>query len=460
MELFVMDYDCYNYTDILQQNEDLLQFPHRWFIFINNITAFPLLDIRLNTRLYLLQKQPPHILISSYLIPNQSTYELNSIGTWSNDHYTHPLNDISDYRNRTNMKGLTLNTTIVLVYPRTLDHLEDGRYLLEDSLTKHNYPLLHYLMDFMNSTLNIKWSPGWGTKEPNSSNYNFMCGDLQTGVSDLAGTATLVTTDRLRVGDYIACPTPTLVVFILKAPPLAVVSNILTKPFDWYVWTCLGVLVLIVFVITWVVIKLEWKFIKSNENYNEKTVLRENVLDVVEYEVAAFCQQDMNIPRSLSGKIITICVSLSFFFIYTAYSACIVGLLQSTSNTVTSIEDLLYSNIKLGAHKAPYMKFFFQQQHGKIKETLFNQKIAPPNQPENYLPVEVGVELMRTEFFAFHGERDTIYKQISKTYTEHEKCGLVEIKFFSEVEPHMFIRKKLYYKEIVAIAYRKFKKME
>lgn len=64
---------------------------------------------------------------------------------------------------------------------------------------------------------------------------------------------------------------------------------------------------------------------------------------------------------------------------------------------------------------------------------------------------------MRTEFFAFHAEIDTIYKQISKTFLEHEKCGIVEIKYLSESEPYLAIRKKLPYKEIITMAYSKFK---
>lgn len=54
-------------------------------------------------------------------------------------------------------------------------------------------------------------------------------------------------------------------------------------------------------------------------------------------------------------------------------------------------------------------------------------------------------------FFAFHCERGVAYKIIEDTFYEHEKCGLIEIDYMSQIEPWIPIQKHSPYKEIIKV---------
>lgn len=81
--------------------------------------------------------------------------------------------------------------------------------------------------------------------------------------------------------------------------------------------------------------------------------------EVLLMELGAVCQQGSETePRSASGKIATIFVFLTLMAVYTSYSAKIVALLQSTSDSIKTVDDLLNSRIKLGVELTPYSVYY------------------------------------------------------------------------------------------------------
>lgn len=62
-----------------------------------------------------------------------------------------------------------------------------------------------------------------------------------------------------------------------------------------------------------------------------------------------------------------------------------------------------------------------------------------------------GIKRMREEYFAFHIESAIGYKVISETFTESEKCGLMEIDVWRIIEPYNVVQKNSSYKELVKI---------
>jgi hypothetical protein len=50
-------------------------------------------------------------------------------------------------------------------------------------------------------------------------------------------------------------------------------------------------------------------------------------------------------------------------FLYTSYSACIVVLLQSSTTSIRTLNDLLYSGLTLGAHDIIYNRHYFKVRH-------------------------------------------------------------------------------------------------
>lgn len=177
------------------------------------------------------------------------------------------------------------------------------------------------------------------------------------------GTASFFTYDRVAVVDYIAATYSTYMRFIFREPPLSYVSNLFALPFDIYVWySCVGLLLLTCIAI-YLVVVWEWK----DPSFKEKILreangsMRPTVADVVLLEISAITQQGSPVePKSLSGRIATIVIFSAVIFLYTSYSASIVVLLQSTTDSIKTLEDLLNFRIKLGVEDIVYAHYYFK----------------------------------------------------------------------------------------------------
>lgn len=143
--------------------------------------------------------------------------------------------------------------------------------------------------------------------------------------------------------------------------------------------------------------------------------------------------------------------SVGMLFIYTSYTANIVALLQSSSNDINTLEDLLSSSMGFGAEDTPYLRFWFPSQTEPTRNAIYRQKIAPPNQPERFMNMSYGVSRIRQGFFAFHMELSSGFKIMEKTFYEHEKCGIKDINYLNNRSPWFAIQKNSPYKEIIKV---------
>lgn len=112
---------------------------------------------------------------------------------------------------------------------------------------------------------------------------------------------------------------------------------------------------------------------------------------------------------------------------FTSYSASIVALLQSPSNSIRTLNDLLASPLKLSVQDAGYTRFNFLKENDSTLQHVYKTKIEPRGKDGWIYDEYIGVEKVRTELFAFLIETPSAYKAISRTYTESEKCSLSEI---------------------------------
>lgn len=149
--------------------------------------------------------------------------------------------------------------------------------------------------------------------------------------------------------------------FIFRAPPLSYVTNVFILPFDTMVWYACLILVLLTPVALYIISIWEWKdteFCKTVEETHGR--LRSNFLDSVMLEIGAISQQGTDVePKSSSGRIATIFMFISLMFLYTSYSANVVALLQTTADSIKTLDDLLYSRIKLGVEDIVYAHYYF-----------------------------------------------------------------------------------------------------
>lgn len=182
-------------------------------------------------------------------------------------------------------------------------------------------------------------------------------------------------------------------------------------------------------------------------------------------------------PYRVPSRIVTLMLLLAALNLYASYTANIVALLQSTTDSIRTIADLFYSPLKLGAqdvvHVRHYLKvrireesFLFQlslptRSSNNVRLPIFSQsfqdplrraiveKIEPKGHNSSWLPVEEGVRRVKDELFAFHSELGAFYKIMQETYREEEKCGITEIDILNMLYPLLVIPTRSPYLEIV-----------
>lgn len=71
-------------------------------------------------------------------------------------------------------------------------------------------------------------------------------------------------------------------------------------------------------------------------------------------------------PYKIPTRIITLMLLLAALSLYAAYTANIVGLLQSTTDSIKTIPDLLHSPLKFGVQDVVYSRYYFQVGKTKI----------------------------------------------------------------------------------------------
>lgn len=68
-----------------------------------------------------------------------------------------------------------------------------------------------------------------------------------------------------------------------------------------------------------------------------------------------------NLPSKLgSTRTVIFILFFTTLFVYTSYSACIVALIQSNSNSIKSIRDIVESSMTFSAQISPYGKIYFE----------------------------------------------------------------------------------------------------
>ncbi|KZC14435.1 Glutamate receptor delta-1 subunit [Dufourea novaeangliae] len=369
-------------------------------------------------------------------------------GNWTTDRGLQPNNRIPVSRRRRDLRGTHLRSCLVMTDPDTINHLTDYENKHIDPITKANYPWILTMVARMNATISFRITDTWGYRDENGS-WSGMTGMLQRREIDIGGTGTFFVKERLPVLDYVQLYTRTRSLFIFRQPLLSTVSNIFTLPFHRSVWLALGVFLLLVVVLLY--FSSKWEYRRGTSEYWESLNPAEQTLsDNVMVVLGAMAQQGYYYePYRVPPRIVTLMLLLAALSLYASYTANIVALLQSTSNSIKTPADLLASPLKLGAQDVIYNRYYFTQFQDPVRRAIVDQKIQPKGNKDSWMTIQEGVHRMRTELFAIHAERGTAYKIMQETFLEEEKCGITEINILNILDPLMVIQRKSPYKEIV-----------
>lgn len=277
-----------------------------------------------------------------------------------------------------------------------------------------------------------------------------------------------MTIDRVPYLEYLSMEVPSNFAFILRAPMLSYVSNIYFLTFDATVW----VFSILLVILCTTVIALTFRIRSSTgEAPGQKTAS-----DYILFAVESTCQMSTEIlTKVISARIsmvinkhfvriscfqpqyfnlfyyLQLVLFIALLFMYTSYTANIVALLQSTTKSIRTIADLQNPAIGIGVHDTPYNRYYFANENEPTRKLLYESKILSSDGPDAFMNLTYGISRMRDGMFAFHTETSPGYNEVAKTFLENEKCGIVEIKFFSFADTWCVIQKHSPYKEILKI---------
>ncbi|XP_025422107.1 glutamate receptor 2-like [Sipha flava] len=341
---------------------------------------------------------------------------------------------------RTDLRGITLKATTVITEPTKFD----GFYPFADAdldIFAHMHNDLNMILqDQLNFKMDLEIVNSFGWDLGNGS-FGGLTGQLQREECDFGGIGSFIRADRMMVIDY------TIGTFyreqgaLFKQPPLSSVRNICVLPFKTEVWmmtffTFLAFTGLIVFLS---------RVTKKFKNTDDETL---TVLDSVTIVHGAICQQGctMNL-NTVSIRVSIFVLFLTAVFLFTSYSASIVALLQSPSNSINTIKNLVESSMTFSAQITPYSEVYFDETDDPLLRKLYDKKMKVEGS-RKFTVASEGIARIRTEFHGFMVEVVSAYKLISRLWREEEKCGFSEIPLFKLPILALAVVKKSGYKDI------------
>ncbi|XP_076634541.1 ionotropic receptor 75a-like [Colletes latitarsis] len=465
--LYVVDLDCDYAVQLLRlgNDNDIFVAPIKWLLLqdrrtfdanttgqstyeimeaFTDMNVFPDSDVILATRL-----RDDFTEITSIYRPSPSRgVVLEDRGNWTTDHGLKMKNLYPASRRRRNLQGTHLKSCLVMTDPDTINHLTDYENKHIDPITKANYPWVLNMVERMNATVSFEITNSWGYRGENNS-WNGMMGMLQRREIDLAGTGTFFVKERIGVVDYVQLYTRTRSMFIFRQPLLSAVSNIFTLPFQRSVWIAIGIFLLLVFILLCISTKWEYRH-RTTEYWESMNPAEQTLSDNLMVVLGAVAQQGYYYePYRVPPRIVTLMLLIAALSLYASYTANIVALLQSSTDSIKTLSDLLNSPLKLGAQDVIYNRYYFKSFQDPVRRAIVDERIEPKGQKASWMNMSEGVRRIRSELFAFHAERGTTYKLMQETFQEEEKCGINEIYMLGVLDPLMTIQTRSPYREII-----------
>ncbi|XP_069702817.1 ionotropic receptor 75a-like [Periplaneta americana] len=227
-------------------------------------------------------------------------------------------------------------------------------------------------------------------------------------------------------------------------PALSEVSIIYTLPFSTTVWFTYAA------VVTILTVALVYSMRAEQSMMPNRKYIPVRWSDAALDSLGIVCQQGASqSPVNPSSRIVFIFLLLLSVFLLTSYSAIIVSLLQTTSNAINTIPELMDSGFTLSMRNISYSTAFVNDTNDPDVKRLYFEKLYTQPPEKAFTTLEVGVANIRKGLHAFQGDADA-YKFISDTMEEHEKCRFKEIVFFVTNSLGYPVRKGSPYKELIA----------
>ncbi|KAJ9593931.1 hypothetical protein L9F63_014645 [Diploptera punctata] len=331
--------------------------------------------------------------------------------------YWSPGQKLQPRPSRNNFGGITINAAIIV--RDSWDTFLDLRYRKSNTLSKGTYVLMLHISRLLNFTMNLTKTDTWGYPKKNSPCYDGVIGLLECHDVEISANGLLQREARMDRVDYAGETVDFGGKFRFLKPALSEISIIYTLPFKATVWIAYIVILAIMTIMLYISQRLE-----HHMDPTKQTVL---FGDTVLNSVAVVCQEGTSrTPDSFSSRIIFLFILILSLFLTASYSAIIVSLLQTSSNAINDLKELLDSSFTLTMRDIVYNFKLVNDTRDPLIKKLFYERLYSVPYHKAFVTQEEGVENMRKGLYAFYGESDA-YWIMSDTYEEEEKCMLKEI---------------------------------
>ncbi|CAH0581069.1 unnamed protein product [Chrysodeixis includens] len=347
---------------------------------------------------------------------------------------------------RRDLKNVFLKGVTIITQPQHFRGWSDLHNRQIDTFPKLTYPLMMLAAQDMNFRYQLRQVDLYGVF--NNGSFDGMVGLLQRHRAELGLASLFIRPDRMLALDYFAETYVLRSPFIFRQPSRSAVSNVFLLPFSGGVWAASGGVAAVAALL-----------LAALRRAPAPPPARQQLLhlalpDTCTFALGTLCQQGFHITPAVSSvRVVMFSTLMTSLFVFTAYSAKIVAILQTPSNALQTIDDLVRSPMTIGVQETTYKKVYFLESSDVATQQLYRRKIVPQGE-RAYHSVVAGMARVRTGFFAFLVERASGYDIITKTFTEREKCSLKEIEAFKL--PHVAIpmRKHSGYRELFATRLR------
>ncbi|KAJ9598629.1 hypothetical protein L9F63_010683 [Diploptera punctata] len=328
---------------------------------------------------------------------------------------------------RVDYGGIEIPT--VVLAQGTWEDFTDPQYRHINTDSKYHYSVMKIISEMLNFRIKVCLTNSWGYPINGSHCFTGAVGLIQCGNCEIGATGLLFKTERLDIIDYAGETIEFRGSFMFLKPSLSAVSIIYELPFSTSIW--------ITYIVTIVILAMVLMLTRRVHHHMSKSTQRpvtwgETIVDVL---AIVFQQDALHVPRNISSRILFIFVLILSLFMTTSYSAIIVSLLQTSSNAIKTLSDLMKSPLKLSM-----VDVFVNETTDPEVTWVFKEKLYTQPFQEAFTTEEIGVHKIRRGLFAFHGLSGS-YKIISDIFEEGEKCRYQEIKMFSSLHMSLTARK-------------------
>nr|UZH23438.1 ionotropic receptor 75a-1 [Anastrepha ludens] len=333
------------------------------------------------------------------------------------------------------LDNITSNTQITGLLSENVKHIGISAF------TKYYFELVQILKEHINFSIEFRVARGWAGRLDNTSFRLGFLGIMARNEADVGVSGIFNRISRFAEFDIIHQGWKFETAFLYRfVPELSnnIKAGSFLVPFQRPVWILIAWLIITTSLVFWLIdnIKIRHENQKQLLDNKEQTSLA-NILLI---SIAAICQQSVN-PTSkwLSIRILFLSVFVFSLLIYNYYTSSVVsGLLSSSAQGPTNIEEIICSPLKVSFEDIGYYKVLFRESKSATVKRLIRQKLLPSRKELDDLPVythiQKAISLIKKGSYAFHCELADAFPEIAKNFDANELCTLRVVKGLMDIE--------------------------